>query len=300
VLRHRLILGPVLIAALIAALALDEWIDRLSTPGGLAFLPLDETLPPGLVVGPVMGLLSLVGAWELTRILRGNSVAASSRVLGGSAIVGLATTALVAEPASGLRGVALATTAATGVLIGSLAFYSRRRSFEGVMSAAGGAVLAFVYLGLMAGLLVAIRREHSAWTLLWVLAVTKSCDIGAYFAGRAIGRHRLIAWLSPGKTWEGLAGGMVVAAGVGAGGLVAFPALVEVGGWSAAVWGAAAGAVFGLVGQGGDLAASLFKRDAGVKDSSSILPGFGGVMDVLDSPLLVAPAAYWWLAWMSG
>jgi len=61
--------------------------------------------------------------------------------------------------------------------------------------------------------------------------------------------------------------------------------------------GAFAGAVIGLLGQGGDLLASLLKRDAGIKDSSSLLPGFGGVLEVVDSPLLVAPAAYW-LLWL--
>jgi phosphatidate cytidylyltransferase len=61
-----------------------------------------------------------------------------------------------------------------------------------------------------------------------------------------------------------------------------------------------AGVVFGAVGQLGDLVASLLKRDAGVKDSGRSLPGFGGVLDVIDSPLLVAPVAFWWLLWAVG
>jgi phosphatidate cytidylyltransferase len=58
-----------------------------------------------------------------------------------------------------------------------------------------------------------------------------------------------------------------------------------------------AGVLFAVVGQAGDLLMSLFKRDAGLKDSGSSIPGFGGVLDVLDSPLLVAPLAFWWLKW---
>ena len=146
----------------------------------------------------------------------------------------------------------------------------------------------------MFGFLLAIRRHHEVWTVLWVLMVTKSCDIGAYFTGRAIGRHKLIPWLSPGKTWEGLLGGIVVASLVGAGGAW----LLQQGRIEPApgVWlGALAGLLFANVGQAGDLMASMLKRDAGVKDSGNTLPGMGGLIDVLDSPLLVFPAAYWLL-----
>jgi phosphatidate cytidylyltransferase len=163
----------------------------------------------------------------------------------------------------------------------------------GVVASAGGTLLAFVYLGLMSGFLLAIRREHSVWVLAWVILTTKACDIGAYFAGRSLGRHKLISWLSPGKTWEGLAGGLVASAVIGAAGL-ALVRRVEPGlppWWTGFI----AGALFGLTGQFGDLIESLFKRDAGIKDASSVLPGFGGVLDVLDSPLMVAPVAYWWL-----
>jgi phosphatidate cytidylyltransferase len=133
------------------------------------------------------------------------------------------------------------------------------------------------------------------------MLIAKSCDIGAYFAGRHLGRHKLIPWLSPAKTWEGLIGGMLLsgllAAGltwVGAGlGLLGSilgpetdPSLV---GLLAA---ALAGALIGLAGQGGDLVASMLKRDAGFKDFSQTMPGFGGMLDVIDSLLLTAPVGY--------
>jgi phosphatidate cytidylyltransferase len=119
------------------------------------------------------------------------------------------------------------------------------------------------------------------------------CDTGAYFTGRAIGRHKLIVWLSPGKTWEGLIGGVITSSLVGL--LFAWLSqrFLSPGDHVPLHLGAIWGCIFGLVGQFGDLMKSLLKRGAGIKDSSSLLPGLGGVLDVLDSPLMVAPVAYW-------
>ncbi|MEX0876439.1 MAG: phosphatidate cytidylyltransferase, partial [Phycisphaerales bacterium] len=96
---------------------------------------------------------------------------------------------------------------------------------------------------------------------------------------------------SPGKTWEGLIGGLVTSGLVAMGGSwllhragIEAPTL-----WVSAVM----GVLLGGIGQCGDLAASLLKRDAGVKDSGTSVPGFGGVLDIVDSPILVAPFAYW-------
>jgi phosphatidate cytidylyltransferase len=122
------------------------------------------------------------------------------------------------------------------------------------------------------------------------VAVVKAADIGAYATGRTLGRHKLIPWLSPGKTIEGFFGGLVFSGIAGA--CIAIylrgpvPAVIAVGGGY--------GVILGAIGQLGDLLESLLKRDAGVKDSGNV-PGFGGVLDILDSPLLAAPAAYWLL-----
>jgi phosphatidate cytidylyltransferase len=151
----------------------------------------------------------------------------------------------------------------------------------------------------MFGFVLAIRRHHSVWLLLWIVLTTKSSDIGAFATGKAMGRHKLILWLSPGKTWEGLIGGVVLSAAVGAAGLWVlghWPSEAVPAPWT----GAFAGVLFGLTGVVGDLIASLFKRDAGLKDAGQVLPGFGGVLDVLDSALLVAPVAFWWVQLVHG
>ena len=107
---------------------------------------------------------------------------------------------------------------------------------------------------------------------------------------RAFGRRKLIPWLSPGKTWEGLFFGLLTAAAVGA---ACAPFIDERRGYALTWYKAAVfGAIIGGVGQLGDLLESMMKRDAEVKDSGSSLPGFGGILDVTDSPLLAAPFAY--------
>ena len=120
--------------------------------------------------------------------------------------------------------------------------------------------------------------------------VPKGCDIGAYFTGRLIGRHRMTPVLSPKKTWEGAAGGLAFAVAI-AFALNAFRPVIP--GGTAGIVGF--GLTVGLAGMLGDLAESLIKRDCERKDASQAVPGFGGVLDVVDSILFAAPVAYWWL-----
>ena len=133
------------------------------------------------------------------------------------------------------------------------------------------------------------------WALLTTVAVTKSADAGAYFAGKSFGRNKLIPRLSPGKTQEGAIGGIVTAT------IVAFVCLSQLfpGGDTGAqvstftpsipafadpLWGALLlGPLLATAGMVGDLAESLVKRDSGAKDSGDWLPGLGGVWDVTDS-----------------
>jgi phosphatidate cytidylyltransferase len=290
-----MVFGPVLIATVILVCVLDTWIEGAALPSWLRPLFWNRpTAPPGVVLFLLAAGAAVLASRELAAILKANGVEASKRITTTAAIGGLLVSCIVPSNLPAPVAVAVVSSAAVGILLVSLLFHSRRKTVEGVVASAGGTLLALVYLGLMAGFLLAIRREHSVWVLAWVILTTKACDIGAYFAGRKLGRHKLIPWLSPGKTWEGLFGGLATSAVVGAAGLAALRSL-EPG--LPPVWtGAFAGVVFGLTGQFGDLIESLFKRDAGIKDASSMLPGFGGVLDVLDSPLMVAPIAYWWLS----
>ncbi|MGN6058942.1 MAG: phosphatidate cytidylyltransferase [Sphingomicrobium sp.] len=125
---------------------------------------------------------------------------------------------------------------------------------------------------------------HRFYLLLWVFLVTWSTDIGAYFAGRRFGRRKLAPSISPGKTVEGLYGGIVAATLIGG----AWALVNHLG--SALL---ALAPLFALAAQGGDLFESWMKRRAGVKDSGSWLPGHGGVLDRLDGlvPVAVLTAA---------
>lgn len=139
------------------------------------------------------------------------------------------------------------------------------------------------YVALPALALLFIRDQENGTVLtFWTLALVWATDIGAYFAGRAIGGPKLMPRVSPNKTWAGLIGGMVAA-------LLAGLAFHH---WGALPLGLAlASPVLALVAQGGDLYESALKRRAGVKDSGTILPGHGGVLDRLDGLVPVAPMA---------
>jgi phosphatidate cytidylyltransferase len=145
------------------------------------------------------------------------------------------------------------------------------------------------YLGLLASCFVRIRFDtpETGLALAAAIAVPKVGDIGAYLIGRVFGRHKFAPLLSPQKTWEGFAGGMVFAVAA---------ALVVSGLGPVFRYGTGHAVVFGLVvgaaGVFGDLAESMIKRDAQSKDASRAVPGFGGVLDVIDSVLFAAPVAY--------
>ena len=164
------------------------------------------------------------------------------------------------------------------------------------------AMLSLAYVGLLLSFVVQLRVISPAaglTPLVSLIAVVKMGDTGAYTVGRMIGRHKLIPGLSPGKTWEGAVGAMLFA---GLAGWLVFWLLPPAG---VALWPirfrwewVGYGLLVGVAGLLGDLAESLLKRDAGRKDSSPWMPGFGGLLDLLDSILFAAPVA--WACWAGG
>jgi phosphatidate cytidylyltransferase len=158
-------------------------------------------------------------------------------------------------------------------------------------------VLGVAYLGGVSIFFFLFRfAVGSIWTFLIALAVVKMTDSGAYGVGRLCGRHKL-TWISPGKTWEGLFGGLATALLLGA----LLGALHEHVPWLPIGKSVVFSLAIGAVGQLGDLAKSILKRDVGLKDSGSIIPGMGGALDVIDSPLAAAPVAYLlWIALQAG
>ena len=156
-------------------------------------------------------------------------------------------------------------------------------------------VLGPVYVGFLLGHGLALRDLSGdgdnlgrSW-LLFTLLVVFACDTGAYAIGRLLGRHRMAPKVSPNKTWEGAAGGFIASIGVALLVGVVFDLGLPL--WQQAM----VGAVASVAAQLGDLAESSLKRAANVKDSGSIMPGHGGILDRLDSILFALPAVYYLL-----
>ena len=142
--------------------------------------------------------------------------------------------------------------------------------------------IVYVAVPILSLLLIRQQKDIGLIYTLWTLALVWACDIGAYFAGRAIGGPKLAPAISPNKTWAGLIGGMA-AASLFALAMHHFYGL----GWTAVI----ATPFLAVLAQGGDLFESWLKRRAGAKDSGTLLPGHGGVLDRLDGVVPVAPAA---------
>jgi phosphatidate cytidylyltransferase len=160
-----------------------------------------------------------------------------------------------------------------------------RYAAVGAFANCGANLLSMVYLGALAGFVIAVRIDFGPIAFLMYIFVVKCSDIGAYTVGRLFGKHKFSHVLSPKKTWEGMAGAVVFASVVSsifalASGIMPL--------WQAVLF----GIVFAFLGQLGDLAESMLKRAAGQKDSANTVPGFGGVLDVIDSPLATGVFAY--------
>ena len=237
--------------------------------------------------GVMGGALVLVAAAAIPAIL-------------GSALLGGQPAALdLAARVGAIDGVALVGVVAVGL---AMIAFARRDPADG-FAAWSSTVFGAAYVGLLGAVAILTTLwtdPQTAGGTLWperrwilvLLAGVWSFDTGAYLVGRAIGRRPFLPWISPKKTLEGVLGGMV-AATVGV-------AVVLVISGSSPLEALVLGPLLGIVAQSGDLAESLLKRAAGVKDSGTLLPGHGGILDRVDSILFAAPVLAAWVALVHG
>ncbi|MEM6690142.1 MAG: phosphatidate cytidylyltransferase [Planctomycetota bacterium] len=302
--------------------------DRLRTSAILisltvALLFLDSSFSPdgakGIFLLPLLLFFSLGTAWDLASMLRGSCAKTASMA------TGIVTLSATIPMAWGLAGATYPMDCPVGrlgwMVIGGviglfLVILLEMKRYDGpdggTIERTFSSVFASVYVGLPFAMMVVLRGSGTGnWglsALLTMIAVTKSADAGAYFAGKSFGRRKLIPRLSPGKTWEGLAGGMVTSSLVGwlclaflfpsLGGSspVSTPTIAALA--DPALGGIVLGVMLTIAGLIGDLSESMIKRVCGVKDSGNWLPGLGGVWDVTDSLIAAIIPAY--LAFVAG
>ena len=298
-LLYRLATGAALIAALVAVLIFDErfapWYPMWLITASVVMV---------LAAREVIGLLAASGSKASTGLVIGGVLAmvASNwvpHVLGQFAYGSFGTHHRNVLASADAMSWPMWTFAS----IVMLAFIDQASRFrvpgEGAVNSVAATILACAYVGVLGSFMIQLRwvggDGSGLIALAFVVAVAKGSDTGAYTVGRLAGRHKLVPRLSPNKTVEGAIGGIVF-------GVIA--ALVAVA-WANSAkmptfsWPAAIGfgLVVGCAAQVGDLMESMIKRDGERKDASQSLPGFGGILDVIDSLLFAGPVAYgYWLA----
>ncbi|MEX0871483.1 MAG: phosphatidate cytidylyltransferase [Aquisalimonadaceae bacterium] len=240
----------------------------------------------------VVGIAVLVGAWEWARLIgidrRSSRWAYLALVVFLLSVFGSVVNAGVLIPAVLAIGVIWWLIALAVLIRCNAVAASATPLAPGIGSVVGLLLLVPAWTGLV----WLHARPEGPWLVMLVLVITWAADVGAYFAGRSLGRFKLAPRISPGKTWEGAVGGLLLAtaAGYGMQAIVPAPTLnMPLYGLLVAVT-----VVFSIV---GDLFESLVKRRAGVKDSGTLLPGHGGVLDRIDSltatATVFAAGLYW-------
>ena len=294
-LRNRLTFGPIMLAGLFLLLSLDHAAQRWTAAWMHRTYGVEEGVG-GIGLMVLLALVMPIATQEIAILFTAEQVRPYRAIaaIGSSALI-LHAFLTQFPPFQRIAASTLAFIIVFIMLAAALRRALKKQTQEAILKMAG-TVLAAMYLGGLAWFIMAIRVKHSAagspnafhgttWTILSILLMVKFTDIGAYFGGRAFGKHKLIFWLSPGKTWEGLFFGLLTAGLVGA---ACAPGLPNVPWWKGFIF----GVIIGGIGQLGDLLESLMKRDAEVKDSGQLVPGFGGILDIIDSPLVAAPFAY--------
>jgi phosphatidate cytidylyltransferase len=262
--KYRLFFGALMTASFAAIMILDGWL-------GGALLCI---LITGLLI-PAQLELSKLAAAKGVKIFTGVSIVSS--VLLGTFYYW--TRLLNFTPSTSLP-LLLAFE-----LMAVLLYQYLRFGVSNILTNSGATFFSICYLGLLISFVLGIRIDFGLWHTLMFVFVVKFADMGAYAIGSLCGRHKFSPKISPSKTWEGMGGATAIAV------IVAIVFAVSCGImalWLAVIF----GVCFAFIGQLGDLVESMLKRDSVQKDSANKVPGFGGILDIIDSPLLAAPFAY--------
>ncbi len=283
-LKYRLIFGTLMTVVFTALVVFDGWLD------GSLSSSIENTTVQGTLFCILIVFLVVACQIELSKLIEKKNLRIFRPVVIPSSIL-LATSWYWLQIFEiSLSTYVLFVLAFT--LFGLFFYQYFRYGISAVAANCGANVFSIIYIGLLASFAAAIRIDFGLWPLLMFVFVVKAADIGAYTAGRVFGKHSFSPNISPKKTWEGMAGAVIAAVIV-----AVFFADCCIMIWPLAVL---FGICFAFIGQFGDLAESLIKRSAEQKDSAAPqsfgVPGFGGILDVVDSPLAAAVFAYLFFA----
>jgi phosphatidate cytidylyltransferase len=264
------------------------WVAVILLPIGIAAI-----LAGGWYLTALVAIFMCLAAWEYSNLFRaGGLQPATALVVGGALIL------VVARNLTGLTSSGwLISLLILVVMTYHLVTYERGRDQAGTDFAVS--LAGIFYIGWLGAYFISLRNlPEGKWWILVVLPAVWFADAGAYFIGRSFGKHQLSPRLSPKKTWEGYLGGIVVGVLLTA----LFSAIWRLGAGPASSVTAGRGALVGLV-MGifptlGDLGESMIKRQMGMKDSSSLLPGHGGIFDRIDSWLWAVVLGYYMVLWL--
>ncbi len=277
-LKHRLIFGTLMTVFFTAIVIFDGWLD-----GSITASVADDKPVQGTIFCILIALLIIPAQLELAKLAAAKNL---------KIFIPFSITASILFASTWywqqfieIRPQIYLFSLSAFTLLGLLFTQYIRHGTSAVLANCGANYFSIIYLGLLSAFCVAVRIDFGLWPLLMFVFVVKSADIGAYAIGSLFGRHKFSPKISPGKTWEGMAGAVAAAVLIA----ILFAVSCDImAWWLAAIF----GACFAFIGQLGDLVESMIKRDAEQKDSANNVPGFGGILDIIDSPLIAAPFAY--------